>query len=199
MRSAKSETIDMAKYANVKQVAKLCDCTTRHIQRLFRDYAAEGKVKSGEYDLTVFVPWYIRFLRESEQTKSKESAKERREEIKARTDEVDYLERVRELLPKKIIHETIITELKKISEYIYGISKRNSIRLLQAQTRTEIEGILNGQFDAAFQEYSDTIRPSKHRKNDSKRHSAGNTKRKSEASSAKNKRRAKAETKTSDK
>ena len=89
-RKEKSEYADMGKYASLQQTATLCNCTPRHINNLFKKYGAEGKVGRGQYDLKVFLPWYIKFLRAGQKSEDEISAKERIKNIKADREELDF-------------------------------------------------------------------------------------------------------------
>lgn len=151
--------IDMAKYANVADIARACGRSTRWVQLLFKNNNAKGKVDRGKYDINIFFPWLIDFLDKGQRTEEQISSKERKEKIQADRAELNFLKEIGELVPNTLSGEIIIEELILIAKNIYGISNKVAIKMLQTQTKEEVKNILNNEFNIAFQKYSDQIKP----------------------------------------
>jgi hypothetical protein len=137
------------KYASNEQVANVLNITPRWLNRLVKEYGMP-RIAHGEYDLVKCVHWYIDYLKKQIEEaraggESLTDAKLRLTRKNADLREIELQEKLKELLPYKIVSDILFKGVQNFSKTSDSIGIRNAKLLFRAKSEKEIIKILNAE------------------------------------------------------
>ncbi|MCX6168317.1 MAG: hypothetical protein NTX65_03190 [Ignavibacteriales bacterium] len=146
---------------NTTHLAKILGITRQYVNQLV---AKEGfpKAARGKYELEKAVKWYINFIKSETVDKYKEKlqryenddSQQRLSSYRADGALLDLLERQDKLVPTDEVLNTWKNEITILKQKLFSIPSKVSHKCLSAQSKNEINEILNQSLNEALEYYA---------------------------------------------